>query len=53
MKLDKKEIIRLAMTNIKTNTYDPYEALVAALETWLKKNGLCISKLPSEGKREA
>lgn len=40
--LNKKEILKLAMYEIKTNTSNPFMAVMLALELWLKKNNLQI-----------
>ncbi len=51
MKFDKKEIKRLAASNMQYSTYDPVEAVIMAVETWLKKSGLCVVedvKMPSK-----
>lgn len=53
MKFNKKEIMEIAMTNIKRDTYNPYTAILMAFETWLKKNKLKIVKEQDEGLGEA
>lgn len=42
--------MELAMTNIKNNTYDPYEAVIMALETWLNKKGFMLVPILPKGK---
>lgn len=51
--LNKKEIMELAMFNIKTDTSDPYQAILNAVETWLiKKDMMIIPKLPKGRSQE-
>ena len=42
MKLNEKEIMELAMTEIKYNTFNPYEAVVKGLTRWLVKNNYVL-----------
>lgn len=45
MKFDRKEIKKLALSNMQYSTYEPLEAVIMAIETWMGKNKLVFSKL--------
>lgn len=47
--INKKEVMELAMSYIKRDTYDPYTAVIMALETWLKKKNMQIVPTLPEG----
>ncbi len=48
MKFNKKEIKKLALSNMQYRTYDPLDAVILAVEMWMtKKELMVIPKLPT------